>query len=265
MAKRMRGVMLALLGGMLLAPAGVRAQTLVEGRNRVFLHGRPQEVYFLPAPKIGLYPKGTILFAPGDGGWRGFAITLAQTMASWDYDVYGLDTKVYLEGAGGKNRLRERDVMADFAQLAAWIQERRREPILLVGWSEGAGLCLLAAASPDNKDIFSGLLTLGLPEINVLALHWSDIFSELTGSDPREPKFQSRDYLPQLAPLPLLMIQSSGDQYVSVPAARQLFAAAGEPKRFALIPAQNHRFDGNHQELFLVIREGLLWAKKTSP
>jgi hypothetical protein len=68
-------------------------------------------------------------------------------------------------------------------------------------------------------------------------------------------------YLPKIAPLPFLQMQSSGDEYTSVALSRKLFDAAREPKRFPLIQAQDHRFDGNQGEFFRAFREGLNWMK----
>lgn len=68
----------------------------------------------------------------------------------------------------------------------------------------------------------------------------------------------------KVSPLPLQMIQSTQDDYVSVDSAKRLFAEAREPKRFALIQAQNHRFDGNRDEFLHTLRGGLEWISKTA-
>jgi fermentation-respiration switch protein FrsA (DUF1100 family) len=247
---------------MLLLPVSVSAQTPAPGKNTPVVRGQAQEIYFYPATGTRLNRK--ILFAPGDGGWRGFAVTIAQTMASWGYDVYGLNTKRYLMSFTGKTTLRETDVMNDFRQLAHWMGAGESERITLVGWSEGAGLCLLAAASRENKTIFNGLIAVGLAESTVLGWRWIDNLTYITKKEPNEPKFLSADYLPAVAPLPLVMLQSSQDEYISIDAARRLFSIATEPKRFQLIEARNHRFDGNTDEFFKALREGLEWITKTA-
>src|SRR5215510_14578591 len=114
------------------------------GRNAVEIRGRRQSVYYYPATGQKLNRK--VLFASGDGGWRGWAITIAQEMARWGYDVYGLDTKTYLSGFTGGAGIKESDVMSDFRQIAQWMTRGPDERITLVGWSEGAGLGVLAAA-----------------------------------------------------------------------------------------------------------------------
>jgi alpha-beta hydrolase superfamily lysophospholipase len=213
-------------------------------------------VYFYPAQGVR---HGSVLFVPGDGGWRGFAIDLAQVMARTGYDVYGLDTKRYLESFTGKTALLESDVMGDFREIATWIAQGPATRVSLVGWSEGAGLCLLGAASPAAKHLFSGLITLGLPEKNILGWRMADYLTWITRRTPDEPVFHSVDYIGQVTPLPLLMLQSTTDEYVSLDKSRALFASASEPKRFSAVQATNHRFDGNQKELFRLIEEGLRW------
>ncbi len=98
-----------LAAGVLAGLSPAPAQPLNAGKNAVTVRGQREDVYFHPAAGGS---KGTILFAPGDGGWRGLAITMAETMAGWGYDVYGLDTKRYLESfTSGSATLAETDVM----------------------------------------------------------------------------------------------------------------------------------------------------------
>src|SRR5207247_604454 len=212
------------------------------GRNSVWLRGQAQDVYFYPAQNAAHRP---VLFVPGDGGWRGFAIDLAQVMAQAGYDVYGLDTKRYLESFTGKRALQETDVMNDFREIAMWIAQGQDARVSLVGWSEGAGLCLLGAASPEGKSLFSGLITLGLPEQNILGWRLADYLSWITKKTPNEPVFNSIDYISRVTPLRFWMLQSTRDEYVPLDKSREMFAAAAEPKRFSAIEARNHRFEGN--------------------
>jgi dienelactone hydrolase len=226
------------------------------GRNAVGVRGQTQDVYLYPAQGA---VHGSVLFVPGDGGWRGLAIDIARTMSGAGYDVYGLDTKRYLAGFTGNTPLRETDVMHDFHEIAVWIAQGRSARISLVGWSEGAGLCLLAAASPEGKSVFTGLITLGLPEKNILGWRTVDYLTWITKKMPDEPAFRSLDYMHRVSPLRLWMLQSTKDEYVPLENSRTLFSAASEPKRFSAIEARNHRFDGNQNELYRLIREGLQW------
>ena len=248
----------------LFLPTIVIAQTPNAGKNTIIIRGERQDVYFYPAEGQLNHPNSKILFAPGDGGWRGFAITVAKIVASWGYDVYGLDTKRYLESFTDRSTLKETDVMADFQRIAYWITQKSDERVILVGHSEGAGLCLLAAASDENKKSFSGLVSIGLSESSILGWRLLDDITYITKKIPNEPTFESVNFLPKVSPLPILMIQSSQDEYVSAEAARKLFSNAREPKRFLLIKSQNHRFDGNTDEFFRALREGIEWIREMS-
>ncbi len=229
------------------------------GRNLVTVRGQNQEIYYYPATGTKLNRK--VLFVTGDGGWRGWAITIAQQMASWGYDVYGLDTRTYLTGFTGGEGIKESDVMSDFRQIARWMTQGTNQRVTLIGWSEGAGLGVLAAACPDNKQTFNGLITLGLGDENVLGWSWKDNLSYITRFKPNEPTFHASSYIARITPLPYLMILSSKDEFVSFDEAKMLATAAREPKQVAVIQANNHRFDGNTAELYHRLREGLQWMK----
>lgn len=229
-----------------------------EGENEVIIRGKEQYIYFYHSTG-STKQTSRILFAPGDGGWRGFAITIAEVISSFGYDVYGLDTKRYLESFTGKTTLKEPDIMGDFKSIADWITPTHTTKITLIGWSEGGGLCLLAAASPKNKDAFDGLITIGLNETTEMGWRWTDDFTYFSKRNPREPTFSSAAYIVRIAPVPLLMIQSTGDEYVSVDTAKKMFALAPQPKQFVLIDANNHRFDSNQKLFFDKLKEALQW------
>ena len=62
-----------------------------------------------------------------------------------------------------------------------------------------------------------------------------------------------------VAPVPLAMLQSAKDEYVSEADYRAMFQAAREPKRQILIPASNHRFTDRLPELGRAYDEALAW------
>ena len=246
-----------LMGGSLLF-AAEQGITFRPGRNALILRGQTQYIFYYPASATsGLHPA--LLFAPGDGGWRGMAITMAERMAGWGYALYGLDTRQYLESFTGRSGLKESDVAGDMRRIAEWVSTGKGETVGLVGWSEGAGLMLLAAASQGNERKFSGLVTMGLPDVNALGWSWLDGLTDVIRHTPREPTFSALAYMDRVSPLPLAMIQSSKDEYVPLAEARSLFDRAREPKRFFLIDALNHHFDGNREIFFSKLREALRW------
>ncbi len=238
----------------------VCAENPKPGKNEVTIRGQRQTIYFYAAEGTGRHRK--ILFAPGDGGWRGFAITITEELAKAGYDVYCIDTRRYLESFTGPVVLSTTEVSSDFNQLARWIQQGSQEPVLLVGWSEGAGLGLAAIADAANQTIFDGLVAIGTPEYNILAWRWTDIGAEITKTLPHEPTFKSADFMARVSPLPLFVIASTSNEYVTPEATRALFSAAREPKRLVMIDARDHKYSGNTESFFRALREGLNWIQQ---
>ncbi|MCC6362282.1 MAG: alpha/beta hydrolase [Bryobacterales bacterium] len=227
-------------------------------KRQVEIRGKAVDLYLVSAPP-STSKRPVVLFAPGDGGWRGAAIDFARQIASWGYDVIGLDTRQYLSTFTGETTLTETDIIGDIGRIARSLAPGRS--VTLAGWSAGAGLMVLAASG--EKQLYHGVVTMGLADTNVMGWRLKDNLSYLTGRLPDEPTFSGLRHIPRVAPLPLAMIQSSRDEYVPVEEARRLFAAAGEPKRFVLVEAKNHRFEGNQPEFFRQLRAMIEWVNTT--
>jgi hypothetical protein len=241
-------------------PATTSGQaTAPAGATVVTIRGERQALQYLPAEGARL--NQTVLFVSGDGGWEGWAITVAKTIASWGYDVYGVDTRAYLVGFSRTGTLTEPQVTGDMSTLAQATLGQSGRRVTFVGWSEGAGLGVLGAAGTDSRKTFNGLITFGLSDENVIKWHSLESLTSLI-KKPHEPTFSAASYIAKVAPLPLMMIQSSHDQYVGLDEAKRLFTAAQDPKRFELVEGDNHRFDGNHDGFFLKLRDGLEWIAK---
>lgn len=258
-------ILLALLIALGAAYAATRPRPLPPaGKNALVIRGQQQDVYFYPA-QGGVKDAQKVLFLCGDGGWQGFTLDIAAAMSKAGYDVYGFDTKRYLESfTTDAGTLKEQDVQRDLGEVAKWMQTRWRERITLVGWSTGAGFAVLAAASPENQALFNGVVTFGLSNAAELGWRLRDDVTYITGADPDEPMFRTHDYIPKVAPLPLCMIQSTGDQFIKQEEADGLFAAAQQPKLYKAVEAKNHAFDGNAEGLFQSLREGLAWVNQSA-
>jgi pimeloyl-ACP methyl ester carboxylesterase len=233
------------------------------GNTEISIRGHRQSIHFYPAVGAGSHRK--VLFAPGDRGMQGFAVTIAEELARAGYDVYGFDTRQYLKSSSRSSGLSIPEIVSDFNQMARWIQQGEQVPVLLVGWSEGAGLGLAATANTENQKIFAGLLAIGTPEYNILAWHWTDVGAAITKTVPNEPKFKSADYISKVSPLPLFLVASTSNDYISPEGTRALFSAAGEPKRLAMINARDHKYGGNAEGFFHALREGLKWIERKHP
>lgn len=250
----MRGILLFLWAACLI-PATGRA----EERWPFSLRGQVQEVtrYRAAAPA-----STAVVFLPGDGGWRGFAVDMARSLAGAGFDVYGWDVKRYLSGfTSARGPLREGEIQAD---LAAWAQALRQSGyrnVVLVGWSQGAAMAALAAAHPDVKRWVPGVVLLGLPERGVLGWRFADNFTYVTKAEPNEPMFATAPALPQIAPVRVAMIQSTADEYISLDTAKQLYQQLKDPKRFVPVEARNHKYEGNQTEFLRVLAAQVRWAE----
>ena len=66
----------------------------------------------------------------------------------------------------------------------------------------------------------------------------------------------------KVSPLPLYLIASTSEDYISTEATRALFSAAREPKRLAIIHARDHKYSGNTDGFFSTLHEALHWIEQ---
>jgi alpha-beta hydrolase superfamily lysophospholipase len=210
-------------------------------------------------------PRGTILMGSGDVGWVGLAVSMAEELSAAGYIVVGINSRQYLaEFSGGKDSIQPQDVPADYQVIADRLRERHFlvRPVVVSGVSEGAAIAVLAASEPKNRGWIDGVLTIGLPATAELAWHWSDLWAAAMKKDADEPSFTVADFLARVSPLPLCMIQSRKDEYVTPAEYERLRTIAKEPKQLVLIDASNHRFTDRRGELGSAVAAGLDWIAK---
>jgi alpha-beta hydrolase superfamily lysophospholipase len=185
---------------------------------------------------------------------------MAKTIATWGYEVYGFDTKRYLEMcARGQPKVSGDFLAKDMRGMSEQVANLAKKPVVLVGWSQGAGMAVAAASGRKEGNTIKGVLTLGLPESAVLGWDWKATVAVLARRTPDQPAIAMKPLLRNVAPTPLWIIRGSQDEYTTELKARELFQAAGEPKRLREIAGANHRFDGHREELYRSIKEGLQW------
>jgi len=210
--------------------------------------------------------RGTIVMGSGDVGWVGLAASMAETLSDQGYLVVGVNIRQYLSSfTSGASHLEVADAPGDFHTLSDALKGKQllARPVILSGVSEGAAIAVLAAADRKNHDWIDGVITMGLPPTAELAWRWTDISAWFTKRDADEPSFAPADVIASVAPLPLFMIQSRKDEYVSEADYQRFLATAHEPKRLTLIDASNHRFTDRQQELRAAYFEGLAWIQQT--
>jgi len=69
------------------------------------------------------------------------------------------------------------------------------------------------------------------------------------------------DYIAGIAPRPLLLVQGSADETVSVGHARRLYAKAGEPKKLVIVEGAGHRLRQDERAVAVVIE----WLESLAP
>ncbi|HWK10902.1 MAG TPA: AcvB/VirJ family lysyl-phosphatidylglycerol hydrolase [Vicinamibacterales bacterium] len=247
--------------GLLVAFVAVAAPALAAETLDVPLRGKTLS---LAIYRPSIAPKGTIVMASGDVGWVGLAVSMAQQLNADGYVVAGVNVRQYLSAfAEGKSHLTEADVRRDYGAIADRLRQQNllASPVILSGVSEGAAISALAASDPANHTWIDGVIAMGLPEVAELAWHWSDVTAWIFKRDANEPSFHAHEIIASVSPVPLVLIQSTKDEYVSEADYRRLFETAREPKRLMLIEASNHRFTDKPRELRAAYASALDWVR----
>lgn len=208
-------------------------------------------------------PKGTILMASGDRGWVGLAVDLAGFLSGQGYAVVGINSRQYLATfTSGASHVTPDQVAGDYAAIVQRLRGRQTlwAPVVVAGWSEGAALAVLAGAVANHAWI-AGVMTVGLPPSAALAWRWQDVMSWVTKANLSEPSFEPKYFIGRISPVPLWMIQSAKDKYVTEADYRAIENAARPPKRLVLVDAGNHQFTDRRPVLRQHVVAGLEWIQ----
>jgi type IV secretory pathway VirJ component len=259
--RRAAFVLFALMLALAAAPAAAKpAQSL-----RFPLRGK---VLTLQVYRPAEPPKGTVVMASGDVGWVGLAVSMAEFLSDQGYVVIGVNTRQYLTAfTDGKQHMETQHPPVDYSALRDFLDEQHllHRPVVLSGVSEGAALAVLAASLEANHRWVDGVITMGTPMVAELAWRWTDFTTWITKSDAKEPSFSPLDFIGQIAPVPIVMIQSRRDEYVPEADYRKLDATARIPKKLVLIDAANHRFTDKQTELRAEMLAALAWIAEALP
>ena len=208
------------------------------------------------------------IYACGDGGWRGLAPRTAEQLAHIGFAVAGIDSKIYLrEFSSLQNPLTIKQLAHDYVDIAKELRGYARvdtaTPVYVYGWSLGAGFAIAVGSDVETRANWAGIISIGLPKQNQLVsgvggnhLKLSDESNELYG-------FRSEKVMPEIAPVPLVMIQSTSDTASPAKVGTALFATARNPKKYVLIKASNHRFSGAREEFYAALGDAVGWMRAT--
>ena len=239
------------------------SDVVTEDRD-VAVRGQQFNVHFYrPVANKGAIPA---IYACGDGGWRGLAPRTAQQLAHMGFAVAGVDSKIYLrEFSSVTNPLTMNQLARDYADVAAALRSYAKvdsaAPVYVYGWSLGAGFAIAVGADPETRSNWAGIISIGLPKQNQLVSGVGANHTNLKNEANALLGFRSAEVLPRIAPVPLVMIQSTSDTASPQKVGNALFASAGSPKKYVLINASNHRFSGARDEFYAALGNAVTWMR----
>jgi type IV secretory pathway VirJ component len=207
-----------------------------------------------------------VIVSSGDGGWIHLGPHVAEWLAAHGFFVVGFDARSYLAGfTTGHGTLRAADVPRDYATLAAFASSATGRIPILIGVSEGAGLSVLAATDPATRLRIAGVIAIGLPEVNELGWRWKDALTYLTHRPPDEPAFSAAATVGAVGPVPLALVQSTHDEFVTLPETRRILDHASQPRQLWLVDAANHRFSNALPAFDARLLEVIEWVRRNQP
>ena len=241
------------------------ADVITEDRA-VTVRGQQFNVHFYRPRTDG--PARPAIYACGDGGWRGLAPRTAQQLAHLGFAVAGIDSKVYLrEFSSVNNPLTIKQLARDYADVAVALRDYARvesaTPVYVYGWSLGAGFAIAVGSDAETRANWAGIISIGLPKQNQLVSGLNANHANLHNEANALYGFRSEDVIAQIAPVPLVMIQSTTDTASPQRVGTSLFATAKDPKKYVLIKASNHRFSGARDEFYGALNDAVVWMRES--
>ena len=197
-----------------------------------------------------------LVYATGDGGWWGRDRELFDHLKEWGYPAVGFSAREYVHHLG-KQALRPQEVASDYdaiirtAELSLGLAASTRA--VLIGKSRGAGLAVAAAGPALLKPHLAGILAVGLTAEE-------EYVRRLRRARPRQlVMLDTYRYLDRIAALPVTVIQSTRDQYISADQARRLFGADTAVRQLVAVDARDHNFGGAVDRLYAEMERSLRW------
>jgi pimeloyl-ACP methyl ester carboxylesterase len=205
-----------------------------------------------------------ILYATGDGGWRGKDEEAFERMTRWGYPLAGFSAPVYLRHIVRHTReTTPSDIARDYARIIRLAKSQmslaEATRTVLVGVSRGSGLAVAAAGEPEFQ--------LQLVGVVAVALTREEEYVHRLKRNPKEPQappemvmLDTYAYLPRLRGLPLSIIQSEHDNYLPAAEARQLLGPDSRLRQLHAIASKNHSFTDAREALYAQMRSSLEWV-----
>ena len=221
-----------------------------------------------PALNLQLYQQENatnqplVLFTSGDGGWSPFCADIAAHIAATGITVVGIDVKEYLVNFASPQKpisteqlTRDYDAIARQAIAQPGIDSKT--PLVLAGWSLGAGYSVIVASQPEFSVPLNRVVAISLPAYGELAWKPSDAVIYITHGTPHEKVFDARQYLKKLDQTPIIFLNAINDDNAPFREAQSLYEATPGAKRFYAVKASGHHFEGGEKEFYQDLDLGL--------
>jgi fermentation-respiration switch protein FrsA (DUF1100 family) len=210
-----------------------------------------------------------LLYATGDGGWRGKDRDAYRHMVHWGYPVAGFSAPAYLSHLGFvSGTTTPARLASDYQRLIEYAKQALSLPddtrTILVGVSRGAGLAVAAAGRQEVRAGLAGVMAVALTKEEEYVWHYRVRRRQARGELPTRElvMFDTYGSLGRLRSLPLAVIQSTRDNYLPAADARKLFGPDTELRRLYPIEAENHSFKGARDALYAQMAASLSWIWK---
>ena len=162
-----------------------QARPGVEIRQVLSIRGHEQVLHL-----YGMRGGTPVIVSSGDGGWIHLAPHVAEVLSANGFFVVGFDARAYLQSfTSGPTTVRVEDEPSHYKAIIDFATGGTGRKPVLIGVSEGAGLSVLAATDPGNKEAIAGVIGLGLSDLTELGWRLNDMVIYLTHGSPNEPTF----------------------------------------------------------------------------
>ena len=203
-----------------------------------------------------------VLFTSGDGGWSPFCADVAAHMASTGVTVVGIDVKTYLVNfATPQKPLSIEDLTHDYDAIAKQAIAQpgvdNKAPVVLAGWSLGAGYAVIAATQPEFSLPVSRVIAISLPMYGELAWRPADSIIYFTHGTPHEKVFDIHPYLKSLKQTPIVFLNATSDSFAPLREAQSLYDVIPGAKHFYAVKASGHHFEGGEKEFYQDLDRGI--------
>ena len=223
-------------------------------------NGPPLDLQLYQQEHAGNQPL--MLFTSGDGGWSPFCADIAAHIAASGITVVGIDVKSYLVNfASPQKPISAEDLSRDYDAIARLSMARPgindKTPLVLAGWSLGAGYSVIVATQPEFSLPVNRVVAISLPMYGELAWKPSDSIIYFTHGTPNEKVFDAHQYLKKLKQTPIVFLNATNDSNAPFREAQSLYAATPGAKRLYAVKASGHHFEGGEKEFYQDLDQGL--------